>query len=242
MQNLLIIDKKLEYIQKIMYGISNNINNVKTYCFYLEKNNEIIELITNNEVDIIIINVEVDKMNILEYICKNNIQIYNKSIIILYNDIKLLKSLLKAEYEQYIFKCVKIKENIDNLLEILHKLAYIKENNYEKLFLENKINRILIKIGFKLHCIGTKYITEIIQYISYNNIKEFDLNKIYVMLSKKYHKSENTIKGNIRDACDNMKQHLENENKIFIIDYFNYLELKKLPTPKEIISTINSKL
>lgn len=242
MQKLLIIDNNIEYIQKIMCGISSNINKVKTHCFYIEKDNKIIDLIENKEIDIIIINIEIDQLDIVEYISKNNVQIYNKSIIVLYRDINNLKVLLKENYETYIFKCVKLEENPDNLLKILNKLVYIKENNYEMIILKNKINNVLRKIGFNLCCIGTKYIIEIIQYITYNHIENFKLNKLYEMLSKKYNKTENTIKGNIRDAYDNMKRNLDIENKQFIINNFNYIELVKLPTIKEIISTIGEKI
>ena len=74
MQKLLIIDNNIEYIQKIMCGISSNINKVKTHCFYREKDNKIIDLIENKEIDIIIINIEIDQLDIVEYISKNNIK------------------------------------------------------------------------------------------------------------------------------------------------------------------------
>lgn len=91
MQKIVIIDKNINYIQNIMCKISTNIADVKIHCFYLKEDNRIINLINQKEVDILIINAELNQLNVIEYIYDNNIELYNKSIIILYNDIHVLK-------------------------------------------------------------------------------------------------------------------------------------------------------
>lgn len=242
MQKIVIIDKNINYIQNIMCKISTNIADVKIHCFYLEEDNRIINLINQKEVDILIINAELNQLNVIEYIYDNNIELYNKSIIILYNDIHVLKKVLKDKYAKYIFKCVKFESNAINLLNTLCQLVHIKENNYEKITSKIEINNILKEIGFNSNYIGTQYLIDIIQYIKYNHIEKIQLNVLYNIFSKKYHKSENTVKGNIRDAYSNMKNNIHFHNKQFIINYFNYLELIKFPTVKEIILTICEKI
>ena len=59
------------------------------------------------------------------------------------------------------------------------------------------------------------------------------------MLSKKYNKSLNTIQGDITTATKKMRKHC---NKKVILEYFNYIELIKMPTIKEIISVVNENI
>ena len=239
MQKLIIIDKNISYIHTIFTNISKTINNIKLYNFYLNDNENLRNLIYNKEIDIIIINAENIGIDIIEFIDKNNIEIYNKSIILLYDNILTIKKLLKHDYEKYIFKCVKISNNIEYLLNILLKITFIKENNFEEIVITNTIERNLRKIGYDLNDIGTKYLVDGIKYLYKNDIKEFKLNNIYLMLSKKYNKSLNTIQGDITTATKKMRKHC---NKKVILEYFNYLELIKMPTIKEIISVVNENI
>ena len=91
----------------------------------------------------------------------------------------------------------------------------------------------------KLNDIRTKYLVDGIKYLYKNDIKEFKLNNIYLMLSKKYNKSLNTIQGDITTATKKMRKHC---NKKVILEYFNYLELIKMPTIREIISVVNENI
>ena len=165
MQKLIIIDKNISYIHTIFTNISKTINNIKLYNFYLNDNENLRNLIYNKEIDIIIINAENIGIDIIEFIDKNNIEIYNKSIILLYDNILTIKKLLKHDYEKYIFKCVKISNNIEYLLNILLKITFIKENNFEEIVITNKIERNLRKIGYDLNDIGTKYLVDGIKYL-----------------------------------------------------------------------------
>lgn len=94
-------------------------------------------------------------------------------------------------------------------------------------------------MGFNEKHIGSKYIIEAIKFLYFNNINNFKLKNVFTYLSKKYNKSENTIKGNIRKAIEYIQN---NYNKEFIINYFNYIELIKFPTASEIILTILEKM
>ncbi len=239
MQKLIIIDKDISYIHTVFNNISETINNIKLYNFYLNDNENLRDIICNKEIDIIIIDVETIGIDIIEFICKNNIEIYKKSIILLYNNILNVKKLLKKDYENYIFKCIKKSNNMEYLLNILLKITFIKENNFEEIIITNKIERNLRKIGYDLNDIGTKYLVEGIKYLYKNDIIEFKLNNIYLMLSKNYKKSLNTVQGDITIAIKKMRK---NCNEKVILEYFNYLELIKMPTIKEIISVVNENI
>ena len=104
----------------------------------------------------------------------------------------------------------------------------------EKIYLELK------KLNFNFSYYGTKYIMESI-YIIYFLKNSEDLNlkrEIFPVLSKRYHKSIDTIHSDMKKAINNMYYDCD-EN--ILKSYFNYYELKK-PTLKEIILKVNEKL
>lgn len=238
MQNLLIIDNDISYIQNILSNISESITNLKLYNFYICEDKKIFNCLINHNIDIIVFDIDAIQTNLLNFIYQNNMNFYEKSIIILYKNKESLEKIIKKDYEKYVFKCIK-KVNKKYLIYSLKILSYIKENNYNEIILETKIKKILSKLGFNLTHIGTKYLIDAIKYLHINNIEKTKLNDIYHYLSKKYSKSENTVKGNIRKAIEYMYKHY---NQNVIIDFFNYLELVELPTPSEIIFTILEKI
>lgn len=239
MQNLIIINNDIKYIQNILYATSNSINNLKLYNFFTEKTANLLNILDNNEIDIIILTLNTTGIDILNYLIKNNLKFYKKSIILLYDNINCVKKILNDDFQKYIFKCVKKSNNLSVLLKNLRYIVYIKETTFEKAILESRIERNLLKIGFNKRNVGTKYIIEIIEYLCENKLEKFKLKEVYELLSKKYCKSTNTIKCAIQLARDTM---CKKGNKEDIVNYFNFLELEKYPTVMEIISTTIEKL
>ncbi len=235
MQNLLIIDNDISYIQNILSSMSESITNLKLYNFYICEDEKMFNCLINHNVNIVVLNIDDIKTNLLNFIYQNNMDFYKKSIIILYKD---EQNLIDKKFEKYIFKYIK-KTNRTDLISSLRTLSYIKENNYNEIILEIKIKKILKKIGFNLTHTGTKYLIDAIKYLHINNIENVKLNDIYCYLGKKYNKSQNTIKGNIRKSTEYMYKHY---NRGALIDFFDYLELVELPTPSEIIFTILEKI
>lgn len=238
MQNLLIVDNDISYIQNILSSISESITNLKLYNFYICETPKIFNELKNHAIDIIVFNINTMKTNLLKFIYQNSIEFYQKSIIILYENKKELKNIINEDFEKYVFKYIKKSDKL-NLINSLRTLNYIKENNHDEIILKIKIEKNLKKIGFNLNHNGTKYLVEAIQYLHLNNIENIKLNNIYHYLSQKHNKSENTIKGNIRKATEYMYKHY---NQNAIVDFFNYLELVDLPTPSEIIFTTLEKI
>lgn len=238
MQNLMIIDNDIFYINKIINIISDKVENVKLYKFFLKTEEEILKCLNNKAADIIIVNMDLYGKGLIEYIIENKLKLYKKSIILLYKDISKVKEFLKKEYEEYIFRCIKISENIEVLVKNLRLITRTRENKNEYI-IRDKIERNLVKIGFRLKSVGTKYIIESVEYLYKNNIEKFKLNDIYNMLAIKHNKPFNTIKGAVTRANKSMNQYC---NKDIIIDFFNYMELVEMPTITEIIMTLYEKL
>ena len=107
MQNLMIIDNNILHIQNIVNNVNKKLNNINIYSFYIKKESNVFETIKNNEVDIILINIELVGMDIIDFIYKEKLDVYRKSIILICKDYKLFKSLYKNEYNKYICKCIK---------------------------------------------------------------------------------------------------------------------------------------
>lgn len=215
MQNLLILDNDILYVEKLINNVSESVPNIKLYGFYINKNPKIYKCLLNNIVDIIILDFN-KFQNLLKFISQNNIDFYKKSIIILYEDIEKLKNSEIFKSNKYIFKCVRKTDNTDILIENLNSLTLKKENNFDERIIEVRVKRILENIGFKYSHCGTKYIIEAIKYLYLNHIEEFKLNNIFKYLSDKYKKTPNTIKGDIRES---IKYMYVNYNKNYLINF-----------------------
>ena len=231
MQNLMIIDNNLDYMSKIINKISNSISNLKIYNIS-HNINEAMQSIINKNIDIIIININLSGLEILKYIKENNIEIFNKSIIIIYNKINNICDINKNLYHKYVYKYVEYSENLDNLIDILRKLVLEKENTNNKMILKNKIKRELNRLNFNFNHIGTKYIIDCIIIIYNKNLHNINLTKqVYPELSKKYNKTINTIRVDMEQSIKNMYFDCKEST---LMDYFGYLDMSK-PSLKEVI-------
>lgn len=195
MQNLMICDDNVNYIKDIINSISsNNISNLKLYNLSTQIDNSVYEIITRKEVDIIVINIEKFGLEIVKHIYENNIEIYKKSIILLYNNLELVKDIYNPKYNKYIYKCIKLS-SFEKLIYLLHSITDDKEDCTDDCIINNKIERELRKLNFNFSLKGTRYLIESINIIYKNDLYNFNLTKdVFSVLSKKYCKSINTIK------------------------------------------------
>lgn len=238
MQNLMIIDNNLAYISKIINKISSSISNLKIYNIS-QNINEAIQNIVDKNIDIIIININLSDIDILKYIKENNIEIYRKSIIIIYKKTNSVIDINKSLYQQYVYNYIEYSENLDNLIDILRQIVLKKENTNNEIILKNKIKRELKKLNFNFNHIGTKYIIDCIIIIYNKNLYNINLTKqVYPDLSKKYNKTINTIRVDMEQSIKNMYFDCEEST---LMDYFGYLDMAK-PSLKEVITTINEKI
>ncbi len=239
MQNLMICDNDISYIENLVNSISKNINNLNVYNISTKLNWSAFDIIAKREVDIIVINVDIEGIDIIKFIEENNIEIYKKSVILLYKDLENVKKLYNPIFNKYIFKCIK-SSRLDALLVFLQDIVYNKENTNDDIIINAKIERELRKLKYNFGLIGTRYMLECINIIYKKDLYNFNLTKdVYSVLSKKYNKPINTIKGDITQANINM---CENCDKRVIMSYFGYFEDGYTPSPKEVMSTIFEKI
>lgn len=236
MQNLMICDDNVNYIKDIINSISsNNISNLKLYNLSTQIDNSVYEIITRKEVDIIVINIEKFGLEIVKHIYENNIEIYKKSIILLYNNLELVKDIYNPKYNKYIYKCIKLS-SFEKLIYLLHSITDDKEDCTDDCIINNKIERELRKLNFNFSLKGTRYLIESINIIYKNDLYNFNLTKdVFSVLSKKYCKSINTIKCDITQANNNM---CEKCDKWMMMSYFGYFEDYSTPGPKDVMTKV----
>lgn len=236
MQNLMICDDNVNYIKDIINSISsNNISNLKLYNLSTQIDNSVYEIITRKEVDIIVINIEKFGLEIVKHIYENNIEIYKKSNILLYNNLELVKDIYNPKYNKYIYKCIKLS-SFEKLIYLLHSITDDKEDCTDDCIINNKIERELRKLNFNFSLKGTRYLIESINIIYKNDLYNFNLTKdVFSVLSKKYCKSINTIKCDITQANNNM---CEKCDKWMMMSYFGYFEDYYTPGPKDVMTKV----
>lgn len=236
MQNLMICDDNVNYIKDIINSISsNNISNLKLYNLSTQIDNSVYEIITRKEVDIIVINIEKFGLEIVKHIYENNIEIYKKSIILLYNNLELVKDIYNPKYNKYIYKCIKLS-SFEKLIYLLHSITDDKEDCTDDCIINNKIERELRKLNFNFSLKGTRYLIESINIIYKNDLYNFNLTKdVFSVLSKKYCKSINTIKCDITQANNNM---CEKCDKWMMMSYLGYFEDYYTPGPKDVMTKV----
>lgn len=236
MQNLMICDDNVNYIKDIINSISsNNISNLKLYNLSTQIDNSVYEIITRKEVDIIVINIEKFGLEIVKHFYENNIEIYKKSIILLYNNLELVKDIYNPKYNKYIYKCIKLS-SFEKLIYLLHSITDDKEDCTDDCIINNKIERELRKLNFNFSLKGTRYLIESINIIYKNDLYNFNLTKdVFSVLSKKYCKSINTIKCDITQANNNM---CEKCDKWMMMSYFGYFEDYYTPGPKDVMTKV----
>ena len=235
MNNILIIESNIIEACFLTNYISKQIPNVRIYNIALN-GIEAIDIIKNNRVDIILLDskfLEITKTDIIKYISKNNLIKFKKSILIYCEDKEITNSIMDS---MYIFSYCNMNNLIYNINDLLSGKMNISTNNVVK----EKIKTELEKLHFNFTYSGTKYLFECI-YECYCRNKKNNINltkEIYAIISKKYHKTINTIKVDIFKATDIMYY----ETDIDVLsNYFGYEILKK-PKTKDIITHILQKI
>lgn len=238
MQNLMIVDYDFIFAKKLINKVSKTINNIKIYNFCTNIT-ETLSCIQEKEADIIIMNIELSGIDVLNFIEESNINIYNKSVILLYKDYKYINKIPQEIYNKFVFGTVEHSNDINNIVKLLKNIVAIKESTKNELILENKIKRELKKLNFNFNHIGTKYIIDSIMIIYIEDLEKINLSSIiYPILEKKYSKTANTIKADMTQAIRIM--YYECEESV-LMDYFGYLDMAR-PTLKDVITTVNEKI
>lgn len=235
MLNLLIIDKDINNSRNLLNYISENSIQVRVHSLVCNLD-EGIRVLNTGLIDITLINVDEDITSIihrLHTISNSHFEKYRKSIIV------LSKNIDNISPDTYIYEYVSSSEDLSM---IFLKISEIAKNKIAKLnnsILLSKIYEELKYIGYNMSYYGARYLAESIALIYNNYDSSENLNKnIYPVLAKKYNKTVNTIKGDIRVATNSMFYECDEAR---LKNYFNFYTVSK-PKPKLVIYTVLNKL
>lgn len=235
MQNLLIIEDDLIQSHNLANSICRDISNVRLYGI-IPTGAEAKNILREEVVDIIILDLKLPDMTgieLIEFISRNNLEKYENSVIIYTGDMSLLSKAIK---NKYIYNYCSKSMGIEYIIRHIKNLVGKKETNYTPFFLDTGIRLELEKLNFDFSYNGTKYLYDCI-HETYLSDHKYDINldkEIYPILSKKYHKTKNSIKTNIFHAISMMYYDVEES---VLSNYFGYDVISK-PKTKELISTI----
>lgn len=239
MYNVLIIEDDPYYSQQLLNNISKNISDIKVFNISFSAEDSL-EILKNKLVDIILLDLKLPNMSgidIIHYLEKNNFYKYKNSIIIISGEVSYLHPLCSSSY---VFSYHNKLEGYDNIIISLKQLISEKMEQHQNNTIKEKISKELRELNYNPSYNGTKYLAETIFEI-FKVKDDFDgkiEKNIYSILSKRYHKTTNTIYNNIKQATNIMLLDCPEKK---IISYFNYAYFIK-PKIKEIIFTIINKI
>ncbi len=237
MYNLMIIEKNPYQLDKIINNICKNFQDIRIcYIFFDDKN--ISEILRKDKIDIILLDCqfqEINNIEFIEYIEKNNLYQYKKSIIIKLDKLYKLTKYTESKYVfSYTNEIATVQRNIKSLIAYKNNVINLED-------IKCKIKNELIKLNYNYNYSGTKYLEEVILEI-YKNKYEFDGNlskNIYPIIAKRYNKKVDTIYCNIKQATNFMI--CESDSKK-LMNYLGYYDNYMKPKVQEVIFSILNRI
>lgn len=230
MLNLLIIDNNQTSCKLLFNYISQNCFKIHIYSI-ADNISEGMDIINLGIVDIVIINLNSQTNAIFErlkQISPNYLEKYNKSFIVISNDFRNLSS------NKFIFTYMPFPTTSSIIVSKLNELIQYKMKNFSDLDLSIRINLELAYLGYNLSHNGTKYLSECISLMYYNEYIENLTKDVYPIIARRHNKSINTVKCNITNATNSMFYEC---NKNRLKRYFQFYSVVK-PSTKLVIDTI----
>lgn len=235
MLNMLVIVENINLGINLINTIAKTNKNVRLYNF-CNNTNEAINLLKlyDSIIDFIILEINFQNsfgLEIIDFLKNKNKIKYLNSLILLSDG--------EFKDNSFIFKSFKRPINIKELIEYINIIHDYKEKSNTYLIIQNKIINELKYLNYNLSHLGTKYLIETILeiYFKENYLGDNLKNNIYSILANKYHKSINTIYGNIKQATIYM---YINCKKDIIINYFNLEEFRKPKVTEVIFRVLNN--
>jgi len=233
MLQLLIIDNNFNSTKNILNGILNKTKDIKVNKIVTNKC-EIIDILCKRNIDIIVLNEIVFNYKIILKIILS-IQKKNIKNILVLNKKTQQKMIIEENGTAISF--------INTTNDIVEICKRIENENIEKNidYLKDKVINELVSIGFCHTHQGTLYLAEAIIYMykydKKNQQKNIEKN-VYKVIADKYNENIQKVKSNIIKATNYM--YMES-NVDMIKKYFHFYEDKK-PTPKLVILTVLDKI
>ncbi len=231
MVNMLIASKEIFKDAKIFNNISKCSENMRIVAVCFDKK-ETIEILNKGNIDIAWIDLsDVSEMDLLNYVNEKQRHKYERSILMTIDSFNKNDKRNKMIYD-YI-----IKGNTDE--EFIYKIKSMIENK-DMDVKRNKVENELRYIGYNQKYVGTNYLIEtILELYKARKLMLDNLQRdIYPIIARKYNKSVNNIKCNIRRATECM--YYECESNI-LQKYFGFYYDTK-PNAKTVALTVLHKI
>ena len=236
MINILFIGKNIKYYKKLINELAIRNQNFRL-CSFTNSIKEIIHILNSIELDFVLINLPLtDLQKLLQ---KREIKkLLNKIILLTDKDFYNFNNSIN-----HIIKKTNILDDVISINSILrshYKINSFRKNRISERLIKEKISNELSILGYNIKHLGSKYLIEVI-YILYSAKDYYDNNlerDIYPIVAKKYGKSVNNIKCNIRNSTDNMYY----SNKEEVIKKYLDAYYINSPQPKKVIFAILEKL
>jgi len=242
MINTMLIEKNINYGKKLISSLAVKNDNFRL-CGIVNNKKEMLFLMENIEVDIKIFDMPIDEGSLIMHFLEEkkkqssvilmldkNVEISNSYIDFFMNNKKLDYNI---KTEDVYNDADKINSIISNKLNIYNETINKRKNEND---VRDKINNELSYLGYNLKHYGSKYIAETI-FILYTARDYCDENlegKIYPVVAKKFEKTINNIKTNIKNATDIMYYECEEE---VLRKYLGHCYFSK-PKPKEVMLNV----
>lgn len=238
MYNLLIVEDDLIQSHFLANSIAKNIPEIRLSGM-LTTGKEALSFLADNVIDILILDLklpDVSGLEILDYI-HNQGGDFSPSVIVLTSHMNLLAEII---HHPCVYAYHSKVAGVQCLLKTLNDLLLEKKQEKSNDVIKNLITKELTILNYNFSYVGTKYLSECI-YHSYYKTDRFDINlnkEIYPILSKKYHKTINSIKCNIYQATNAMYYDIEEEA---LCHYLGY-QVNHKPKAKDIIKEVLAKI
>lgn len=242
MFNILVINDNLRYSKNLINFILKNNSSIKLIGI-ASNGKEALNYLTSKEynIDIILLDLKLPYYNgikLLENLKMQNLSNYDQSIIVISAETSLLSSIIN---EKCIYSYINKIEGFEKILNELNNLIELKTNQYNEIYLQDKILKELKYLNYNDKFIGTKYLLEAITLIAKNTFfNSTNLKRdVYPIIASKHKKTVHNIKCNINNATVIMNCDCKKE---VIMQYFHFNDKKSEAKPKQVIDTILSKL
>lgn len=238
MYNLLIVEDDLIQSHFLANSIAKNIPEIRLSGM-LTTGKEALSFLADNVIDILILDLklpDVSGLEILDYL-HNQGGDFSPSVIVLTSHMNLLAEII---HHPCVYAYHSKVAGVQCLLKTLNDLLLEKKQEKSNDVIKNLITKELTILNYNFSYVGTKYLSECI-YHSYYKTDRFDINlnkEIYPILSKKYHKTINSIKCNIYQATNAMYYDIEEEA---LCHYLGY-QVNHKPKAKDIIKEVLAKI
>ena len=236
MVNILIATNDIKLIKKLINEVLAQNQNIRLYKISTNES-ETIKILNNSNINITFLDAKIIKSSINEMlgrIRQDKKEKYKNSIVIISNNLKVIKQINKNEM---IIDYIMEKSSKEDMAYKINKIISKKDIEVKRKEIIKELEYIRYNLDYK----GTNYLIDTILQVYINEklmIVDNLQNDVYPIIANIHRKSINTIRCNIRHATECMYCECDMKK---LKEYFGLMEDEK-PTTREVVYTVLSKI